>query len=92
MLKGTINIKGDKSISHRVLIVASLSKELCIIKNLSACKDVERTINILKSCGIQIIKNKNTISILGGGFKSTKKRFYCGNSGAILSPVMLFFH
>ena len=82
MIKGIIELKGDKSISHRVLILASLSKGKSIIKNLSNGKDVERTISILKNCGIIIKRTKKGACIEGNQLFSTKKRFYCGNSGS----------
>ena len=91
MLRGEINLKGDKSISHRVLILAAMSREKSIIYNLSNSIDVQRTINILKDCGIRIRKYKNKTTIIGiSKLKSTKKRFYCGNSGTT-ARLMLGF-
>ena len=83
MLKGTIKLQGDKSISHRVLILAALAKGQSTIKNLSYCQDVQRTINILKNCGIVINKKKKNTIIQGGKkLETIRKRFYCGNSGS----------
>mgnify|MGYP006156152225 CR=1 FL=1 len=84
MLKGIINLPGDKSISHRVLILASISKGESTIYNLSQSQDVKRTINILKNCGIKIRKNSHgVITIIGEtALQASKKRFYCGNSGS----------
>ena len=84
MIKGIINLPGDKSISHRVLILASIGKGKSTIYNLAQSEDVKRTINILKKCGTQIIKNANgSITVKGNkSFKSEPKRFYCGNSGS----------
>ena len=82
MINGIIKLKGDKSISHRVLIFAAMSKDKSIIYNLSNCKDVKRTINILKECGVRITRYQNKTVIFGTDkLKSSKKRFYCGNSG-----------
>ena len=83
MLKGAIKLEGDKSISHRVLILATLAKGDSTIKNLSYCKDVQRTINILKNCGVAINKKNNETIIKGGKkLRTIRKRFYCGNSGS----------
>lgn len=83
MLKGTIKLRGDKSISHRIVIFSALSKGKCTIKNLSNCEDVTKTINILKECNISFKnKNNNTIIINGGGLSSNTKKFDCGNSGS----------
>ena len=57
-LKGSIKISGDKSISHRALIFASLSTGKVKISNLLESDDVMRTLNILKELGIKIFKKK----------------------------------
>ena len=84
MLKGTIYLQGDKSISHRVLILASIAKGTSEIHNISKSDDVQRTISILSNCGVTIktIKNTTFIGCKKKQLKTTKKRFYCGNSGS----------
>ena len=83
MLKGTLTLKGDKSISHRILIFAALSEGECNIKNLSTCEDVEWTTNILIQCNIAINSSENDdITIKGNRLSSDSKKFNCGNSGS----------
>ena len=82
MLKGNFILKGDKSISHRILIFAALAEGICKIKNLSSCKDVKRTEKILKECNISINHSINNTTIRGGKLSSMTKRFNCGNSGS----------
>ena len=43
-VKGTLTLPGDKSISHRSVMLASLSDQQSKISNLSNGKDVESTI------------------------------------------------
>jgi len=90
MLKGVIKLKGDKSISHRILLFGALVSGRCNIYNLSECKDVQRTINILKKCNIKIIKKNNQITIFQSKIDQKVKRFYCGNSGTT-ARLMLGF-
>lgn len=90
MLKGIIQLKGDKSISHRILLFGSLVSGRCNIYNLSECKDVQRTMNILKKCNIKIIKTKNQITIFQSKIDQKVNRFYCGNSGTT-ARLMLGF-
>ena len=68
-LIGTIKLRGDKSISHRALLIASTIKDDSIIKNISLCEDVKTTINSLNMCGITIV-NKNDKFIVSGGVLS----------------------
>ena len=51
-IRGYINLPGDKSISHRALMLAALTDGESIIHNLSTGKDVETTLNCLYKCGI----------------------------------------
>ena len=68
MTNKTIILGGDKSISHRALIFAALSKGKSIIKNLSQCDDVKHTLNILKQCNININIKGGEYLIQGGNF------------------------
>ena len=82
MIKGEINFPGDKSISHRALMIASLSLEKSIITNLSDGIDVLTTKICLEQCGINIKANTaRSISLSGGVFSDPVKQLNCGNSG-----------
>ena len=47
-LKGTINVPGDKSISHRAVMFSSLANGKSIIKNFSNGADPHSTLEIFK--------------------------------------------
>ena len=82
MIKGEINFPGDKSISHRALMIASLSLEKSNITNLSDGIDVLTTKICLEQCGINIKANTTrSISLRGGVFSDPVKQLNCGNSG-----------
>ena len=51
-IKGIINLPGDKSISHRALLFASLTNNKCVINNISTGQDVETTRKCLTQLGI----------------------------------------
>ncbi len=81
MLKGSITIDGDKSISHRILLFGALANSKATIYNLSLCEDVKRTISALKNCNIKIKTDQGCIKIYPSIIKQKVKKFYCGNSG-----------
>ena len=82
MINGEINFPGDKSISHRALMIASLSLEKSNITNLSDGIDVLTTKICLEQCGINIKANTTrSISLRGGVFSDPVKQLNCGNSG-----------
>ena len=83
-LQGSIEIPGDKSISHRALILAALSIGKTKISNLLESEDIKSTINVLISLGISIKKYKNYWIVLGNGtsgFIQPNGALDCGNSG-----------
>ncbi len=80
-ISGNINLPGDKSISHRALMFASLTDGECIINNISTGEDVETTRKCLGQCGILSQKFGNKVQITGGAFSTPKLPLDCGNSG-----------
>ena len=83
-LSGTIRIIGDKSISHRALIISSMSIGKSEINNLLESDDIFSTLNILKDLGVKIIKKDKKWVVYGNGsngFIQPKNALDCGNSG-----------
>ena len=82
---GQIDLPGDKSISHRALMIASLSTEVSNIKNLASGKDVKSTEDCLKKCNISISGDTNIEKIITGyTFQDPKSELDCGNSGTTI--------
>ncbi len=83
-LKGNLNVPGDKSISHRSLIIGSLVNGRIEINNLLESEDVIATANALKILGVQINKLNNKWEVFGGGIGNFYGSGYVlnmGNSG-----------
>jgi len=81
---GNINIPPDKSISHRSIIIPSISKGVSEVNNLLMSDDVIHTLNAFKALGVKIEKSNDKIIIYGKGLNSLKKpnrNIYLGNSG-----------
>ena len=84
-ISGQISLPGDKSISHRALMIASLSQEKSNIINLSTGQDVKSTEKCLKNCNISINDTEKSEKIIfGDTFMSPDKELDCGNSGTTM--------
>ena len=81
-------MKGDKSLSHRLLMITSLITAKSVLKNISACRDVSTTISCLKKCNIDIVYQDNRISIAGGTLQSPEAVLDCENSGSTLRMLI----
>ena len=83
-INGVPNIPGDKSISHRSIIIPSISNGVCEVNNLLKSEDVLHTLNAFKAMGVKIIEKQKKLLIYGNGLNSLKKpenSVYLGNSG-----------
>ena len=83
-INGMPNIPGDKSISHRSIIIPSISNGICEINNILKSDDVLHTLNAFKLMGVKIEENNKKLIIYGKGLNSLKKslnKIYLGNSG-----------
>ena len=83
-LNGTLKVPGDKSISHRALIITSMCIGTSKIDGLLESEDVFSTMKALKSLGVKIkLKNKSYFVQGVGvcGFKTPNNFIDLGNSG-----------
>lgn len=83
-LTGEITVPGDKSISHRSIIISSISTGNSVIENLLESEDVERTIEAFRVMGVNIRKNQDIYYVEGvglNGLKEPMESIDCGNSG-----------
>ncbi len=63
-----ISVSGDKSISIRWVLFASLASGISKAKNLLISEDVLAAIGIIKKLGIKVLKKENSFIIHGKGF------------------------
>ena len=88
MIRGSIEVVPDKSISHRALIIPSLATGESFIRNLSPSEDVKRTWNILEAIGVKIEETQEGIKILPEKFKEAVFPLYSGNSGTTVRLML----
>lgn len=72
-ISGEITVPGDKSISHRAVILGSLAKGRTIIKNSLDCDDCRNTIRAFKDMGVRIDEREGNVVIEGRGLKGLKE-------------------
>ena len=84
VIKGEYIPPGDKSISHRILILAGQAIGKSEIKNLLEGEDVINTLKAMKLFGVHIEKKQNKYLVHGmppGGLLQPNKTIDFGNSG-----------
>ena len=53
-LNGNVEVPGDKSISHRALLVATLAEGMSVVRGLSVGEDVRRTEQAVRAMGAEV--------------------------------------
>ncbi|NLJ84116.1 MAG: 3-phosphoshikimate 1-carboxyvinyltransferase [Halanaerobiaceae bacterium] len=84
-LMGEITIPGDKSISHRAVILSSIAEGKSYIKGFLESDDCLHTIKIFQALGVEIEKIEPGYYMVEGvglnGLREASNVLYCGNSG-----------
>ena len=83
-LCGSIKIPGDKSISHRAVIMGSIANGITHINGLLKSADVVSTINVFRDMGVRIDESSDEIIIHGvglHGLEAPTNALNFGNSG-----------
>ncbi|HEY4613152.1 MAG TPA: 3-phosphoshikimate 1-carboxyvinyltransferase [Bacteroidota bacterium] len=86
-LHGTVTVPGDKSISHRALMISALADGACEVTGLSGAADPVSTKTCLQSLGVEITERKNVTTVYGKGLhglQAPKETLDAGNSGTTL--------
>lgn len=81
---GQIKVPGDKSISHRAVMLGSLANGVTEISGFLKGADCLSTIDCFRKMGIDIDINGENVTVHGNGLRSLKKpdeMLYTGNSG-----------
>ncbi|HYU51440.1 MAG TPA: 3-phosphoshikimate 1-carboxyvinyltransferase [Gemmatimonadaceae bacterium] len=83
-VSGTIRVPGDKSISHRALILTSLAEGESRIRGILESEDVLSTAEVLRALGAAVPPLSNEIRMKGSrlrGLRQPRRALDCGNSG-----------
>jgi 3-phosphoshikimate 1-carboxyvinyltransferase len=90
-LSGRIRVPGDKSISHRALILGALATGTTRISGLLEAVDIEATANAIAALGAEVERSNGTVAVKGqgvGGLRPPVSVLDFGNSGTA-SRLML---
>ena len=90
-INGCIAIPGDKSISHRAIMISMLAEGKTNIYNFLESEDTLITINVARQLGININQHSNYFEVEGNGLNGIQQpneSLYFGNSGTSMRLFM----
>jgi 3-phosphoshikimate 1-carboxyvinyltransferase len=82
-----ITLPGDKSISHRAVIIAALSNGVCVLRGFLPSEDCMCTVNALRALDIRIEQPEPTMLVVYGNkrlLKAPASPINCGNSATTM--------
>ncbi|WHX99091.1 3-phosphoshikimate 1-carboxyvinyltransferase [Neobacillus sp. DY30] len=90
-LKGSIEIPGDKSISHRSVMFGSIAEGVTRVTNFLPGDDCLSTISCFRKLGVVIEESDDGLTIYGNGFdglKEPNELLDVGNSGTTIRLLL----
>ena len=87
VIHAELEVPGDKSISHRAIMLAAMSNGPCVIKGFLPSEDCLCTVAAIRALGIEIEAADETTFVVHGKrgvFTPPKRDIDCGNSGTTM--------
>ncbi len=92
-LRGAINVPGDKSISHRAVMLAAIAEGKSQISNWLAAGDTEATLGAMLALGADVQRHDaSTLTIQGGSLREARHPLDLKNAGTgirLLAGIMV---
>jgi len=85
-VRGSVQLPGDKSISHRYAMLAGIAEGSSRLENYSTGADCASTLACMRSVGVAWERKENVIEVQGCGssLKAPSAPLDCGNSGSTM--------
>src|SRR5262245_24360412 len=83
-IRGVTSVPGDKAISHRLAMIASIAEGETVIRNFSKSADCGSTLEFLRRLGVSIQHEGTTVTVQGSGLHGLRppsSELDAGNSG-----------
>jgi 3-phosphoshikimate 1-carboxyvinyltransferase len=89
-VEGSIRAPGDKSITHRALIIAALSRTRVQIVGALTAADAKSTARVLRQLGAGVgqLRRGQELDVRGKAWKKPKGTLNCGNSGTTARLIL----
>jgi 3-phosphoshikimate 1-carboxyvinyltransferase len=89
-IRGAVAVPGDKSISHRALMLGALADGESELRGLLRAGDTDSTMSVLRQLGVEIADAGEVVRVRGAGLfglREPGEPLDCGNAGTLLRLV-----
>jgi 3-phosphoshikimate 1-carboxyvinyltransferase len=88
MLVGAVSVPGDKSISHRALLVGALCEDETVVRNWGRSADTEATLEAVRALGVEVDEQGDDTLVVHGvglrGLREPDAPIDCRNAGTLV--------
>jgi 3-phosphoshikimate 1-carboxyvinyltransferase len=94
-LRGALAVPGDKSISHRALLIGAVSDREAVVRGFGRSLDTESTLGAVRALGVSVTEDESDVLRVRGvglaGLQEPPTAIDCGNAGTLarLLPGLL---
>jgi len=89
---GHIGVPGDKSISHRAVLIGSVCTGETRIEGFGRSGDTESTVSAARALGVDVVEEDVDVLVVQGaglrGLKAPSEPIDCGNAGTLVQLLM----
>jgi 3-phosphoshikimate 1-carboxyvinyltransferase len=91
-VKGTVRAPGDKSITHRALMLAAAMRRASVIRGALASADARSTAACLRALGVGVsaMRTGAAVRVRGRAWQQPGASLHCGNSGTTARLLLGF--
>jgi 3-phosphoshikimate 1-carboxyvinyltransferase len=81
-VRSRVRVPGDKSISHRALLLNAIAKGTATVRGLAPGADIQATLDALEALGVETERlGDDTVRVVGGADWCAERPIDCRNSG-----------
>jgi 3-phosphoshikimate 1-carboxyvinyltransferase len=90
-LRGAVAIPGDKSISHRAVLIGAICEGETVVRGFGRSEDTESTVRAVRALGVEVDEDgTDTLRVHGVGMRGLKAPagpIDCGNAGTLVRLI-----
>jgi 3-phosphoshikimate 1-carboxyvinyltransferase len=86
-VQGGVAVPGDKSISHRAVLIGAVADGESVIEGFGRSADTESTIAAARALGVEVGEDGDTVRVAGVGLRGLREPgepIDCGNAGTLV--------
>ena len=89
--RGAVALPGDKSLSHRALLIGAICERETVVRGFGRSEDTESTVRAVRALGVRVDEDgRDTLRVHGAGLRGLEAPegpIDCGNAGTLVRLI-----